>query len=407
MGVARFATGDRIGDYRIEMVFQGEHGDICAGAHVVLPRVVTIRVATPETAVRLMREACIVEALGHAGMPRLYECGRLPDKRPWIATERVAGRTLVDAITDGAMTPGRVASFVRDVAAILDHAHRRGVVHRAVGTDTILVTDGARGWPVCLCRWSEARTLDAAPEPPRFGNNDAPELACDGPHLAATDVFALGVVAFEALTGERPFDDGPLAAPIADLVIEYLARRAPATATTEQLARLVDAMLCGDPTARPSAAEVRRAAAQIAAEVERDLSDGAALAVAMLAVEEISLTAPDLDGALGALAGMDADDPELHVELEIEALPERDPRDPDTDQEDGVPVAELSLEVSRRVTQRYAAVPPRTSPGTALARLRKPRWTPPYAQISSAETAQVAGEISTAPERTRMKKIDG
>jgi serine/threonine protein kinase len=362
-GVMSLVPGDRLGDYRIERVLDGgERWELCVAAHVLLPRTVTIRVArTPEEGVRLLREACMVEALAHAGIPRLYECGLYAPRRPWIATEQVTGRALA---AGDVMAPGAVAALIRDVAAVLDHAHRRGIVHRALGPDAIVLADATRGWPICVGDWSEARTLDASPAPPRFGPYDAPELAGDVAPAVAVDVFALGAIAFEALTGALPFDDDADQPLIGDEILHHLGRRGPVPAAVEPLARLIEHMVAVDATARPAAAEVGRIAAQVAAELERDRSESVALAHAMLAVEEISLTVDD-----------DPEEPEIEI----------------TRGAVGVGVEDAG---SLKLTERMAVVPPPVAlGGTPLARIRRPRWTPSFARIDSEHTTQVAGEI--------------
>lgn len=309
---SRLGTGDRIGDYRIELVLnRGELWDLAAAAHMLLPRLAAIRVAQAgpsEAGVRLLREACILEALTHPGVPRLYECGRLADRRPWVATERVIGRLLAEELADGAMAPARVAAVVRDVAAVLEHAHRRGIVHGAIRAETILVTDAAeRGWPVCVCDWSDARTDDAA-----------------------IDVHALAVVASAALAG---------------------------THAPDRLAWLLDDMLTPDPGLRPSAAAVREAATQLVTDLEAEQADRTAMAMAMMAIEEV------------ALAELADDHAEVEAEVEIE------------------------ITVARGSSTNLDS-----AAGAAVGggRLRKPRWTPSGIKLSSDHAKLVSGEIDRA-----------
>ena len=77
------APGDRIGEYRLDQLVATTAGwEVWDATHALLPRAVTVRVshpALPEVAVRLLREAWLVEALIHPGMPRVYDCGRLGD----------------------------------------------------------------------------------------------------------------------------------------------------------------------------------------------------------------------------------------------------------------------------------------------------------------------------------------
>ncbi len=235
---------DRIGDYRIE----SELPRVGAASrylvtHVLLPRRAVVRVAPRTAAVALMREACILEALHHPGVPRVFECGMLPDQRSWVAIEHVIGTTVAQETAPVAI--GDAVAVLRDVAAILDHAHRRGVTHGGVRDEAIVRGDGTRGFPLCLLEWGAAR-LDAEP---------------------AADIAALGVVVYEALTGAPP--------------TLPLARRCPSA--PGKLAALIDHMLAHDPAGRPGAAEVAAEAERIA-----DLLDGPA-EDAPADVEEVEL----------------------------------------------------------------------------------------------------------------------
>jgi serine/threonine protein kinase len=243
----RFATGTRIGDYLIDAVVTGKNGDLTYQAtHVLLPRRASLQILHPAftglapVAVQLIREGCILEALHHVGVPRMYECGVLADRRPWTATELVDGEPL-----QGGLPVAAVIDLVRDVAEILDHAHRRGVVHRNLRPLVILRCAPRRGFGHCVIDWSSARVYDATPTqlvPSGSLRYRAPELVT-GDFDGRADVFSLGAIADEALADALP------AAPLG-------------------LTALLDRMLARDPANRPTAGEVRFAAAQLAEVVE-------------------------------------------------------------------------------------------------------------------------------------------
>jgi serine/threonine protein kinase len=205
----------RIGDYTIERELAAEPtGAVYEGVHLVLPRRAAVKVG--DRKVQLLREACILEALSHPGVPRIYECGVLADKRPWVATELIGGTPLSDgapiAIAD-------LAVVVRAVGDILAHAHARGVVHHRLGEAVVLLTP-QRLSPVVVRGWGDvvARDSSMAAEP-------------------SSDVRALGAIAYRALTGSAP---GASA--------QELCPDAPSELTT-----LIDEMLSAAP---PSAVEV-------------------------------------------------------------------------------------------------------------------------------------------------------
>src|SRR5678816_1580451 len=103
-------------------------------------------------AIRVLREACLLEALSHPGIPRVFECGILPDRRPWAAFERIDGATLGSLIASGPMTISDAVSVLRDVGDLLAHAHARGVVHCRLTVDAIVRTL-ERGSSVWVRHW--------------------------------------------------------------------------------------------------------------------------------------------------------------------------------------------------------------------------------------------------------------
>ena len=119
-------AGFRIGDYRVEREVRSEEtGVVYEAVHLVLPRRVFIKVMHPgqmwlrSMAVQMLREACILEALSHAGIPRIYECGVLADRRPWVALEHFDGATLADAMNEGPLGVSELVVAIRAIAEIL------------------------------------------------------------------------------------------------------------------------------------------------------------------------------------------------------------------------------------------------------------------------------------------------
>jgi len=218
----------RIGDYRIER----EDGDSYVASHVVLPRRVRLSLMHPTfvglrpVAVRMMREACILEALRHPGVPRIYEVGVLVDQRtqrPWVASELVEGESLAATLAGGGYIPViELLAILRDAADVLAHAHSRNVAHRGVRPEAIIRGDGSRGFPLCLVNWAESRV---------------PESTEDDARAFADDVFALGLVA--------------------DVVLSTR------SGLPAKIMALVEDMLAPNPMSRPSAAKVAMRARQI------------------------------------------------------------------------------------------------------------------------------------------------
>jgi serine/threonine-protein kinase len=246
----RFHAGARIGAYRVVRELARTAAVAAFDTqHAVLPRAAIVKLAmTSAAAVPLLREACLLEAVRHPGVPAVHESGVLAGGRPWIAVELVIG-TPLSAARD--LAPVDVAAIVRDVAAVLDHAHRRGVVHAGLRPERVLLTDPSRGARVCIVDWCDARAHDASatiPHVPPPGARDyaAPEQTQHDAIDDRADVYALGVIAYRAIAGVRPYDGGGAAVP--------LAVRCPHA--PDELCAVIDQMIARDRFDRPTAAQV-------------------------------------------------------------------------------------------------------------------------------------------------------
>jgi serine/threonine protein kinase len=141
----------RIGDYELTGSLPATTPGIVEleALHVLLPRTAIVRVAAHDAARQLMREACILEALKFPGVPRIYECGLLRDRRPWIAFEAIEGPTLADTMLERPLGPAEMLVRLRDLAEILHHAHTRGVAHSRLRPELIIHGDDGlyiTGW---------------------------------------------------------------------------------------------------------------------------------------------------------------------------------------------------------------------------------------------------------------------
>jgi serine/threonine protein kinase len=222
----RFSPGARIGDYVVEREIAYEESSVVyLATHVVLPRKAYVKVTHPASrsaAVQLLREACILEALSHAGIPRVHECGMLSDRRPWCAIEAMPGVRFSRVLADGPIGVSDLATALRDLADVLRHAHERGVVHGRLTAGAVVRTQRRRCGHA-ICDWGDAHTLDTEAD-----------VVVD----PRDDVHALGAIAFRALTGAPP-QPGVSAA-------------VHSPSAPGELIALVDQMLA-EPVARPSA----------------------------------------------------------------------------------------------------------------------------------------------------------
>jgi serine/threonine-protein kinase len=262
--------------------------------HAVLPRRAAIKVMHPELrrqpgmSTRMMQEASILEELRHPGIVRIHECDTLTDGRPWIAMELIEGDTLAARLHDlTVLSPLEVATLLAEVADVLASVHSRGVVHRDLKPDNLLLTPNDRDFPIRVIDWGVARlgpqgrlTLDGlTPGTPIYMS---PEQATGRNIAAPCDIYSLGVTAYEALAGHPPFDGRTLAEVVCMHLTtdaEPLRERCDAP---EELCNLVHRMLEKDPAARPTSREIRAITRAMAQELSAstyevfELSDEAA-----------------------------------------------------------------------------------------------------------------------------------
>ena len=169
---------------------------------------------------RFYDEALAASRLDHPNLVRVYDFGQEPDGLLYLSMELVAGRSLRTALgQEGAMSAKRIAEIMMQVCAGLGQAHARGIVHRDVKPDNVVLVmrqddDGKPFEQVKVCDFGLAllRASDAANE--RFAGTPvymSPEQ-CRGDDLdARTDVYACGIMLFELATGTVPFlSDKPI-----------------------------------------------------------------------------------------------------------------------------------------------------------------------------------------------------
>ncbi len=235
--------GSGIGDYRIvSKVGRTRLAVVYAAEHVQLRRPVALKVLAPEAShasYAFLHEARSLDRLRHPAIPRVYDCGT-HGGAPWFATDLAPGRTLARVIADGARID--VACILRDLSAILQHAEHRGIALRGLTSDRVACVGDHRGIALAITDWHDARAI------------------ADSPADVAGSVHALGVIAFQTLTGVMAHAASTLATLAGTDSVAAYAPRAPA-----RVAWLVDRMLARDSRDRPSLAEVHAQATRILA----------------------------------------------------------------------------------------------------------------------------------------------
>lgn len=238
---------------------RGGVADVYRARDVVLERDVAVKVLRDHVEERehsrFVAEARTLGRLSHEGIVTVLDVGVSDDGRPYLVMELVEGTTLAAALRDGPLPAERVADVGVRLAGALAYAHAQGVVHRDVKPGNVLLgADGATK----LADFGIARLVGDTVGHTRTGTTVgtpayvSPEQARGERVGPASDVYSLGLVLLEALTGERAFTGTPIESALARL------HRPPAI--PEDLPPgwrdLVAAMTATDPLDRPTAAEV-------------------------------------------------------------------------------------------------------------------------------------------------------
>ena len=206
----------RLGRYVVESELgRGAMGVVYRARDPRIDRLVAIKTLVPDVAdedlVRALKERFLNEGraagrLSHPGVVAVYDADEdAATGTAYLAMEFVDGPDLRRLLRDG-LSPARLVEIVREVAAALDHAHQRGVVHRDVKPANILVDaqGRARITDFGIARLASS-TMTRAGEFLGTPAYMAPEQILGDPVGPATDIFALGVLLYEGLTGTRPF----------------------------------------------------------------------------------------------------------------------------------------------------------------------------------------------------------
>jgi tetratricopeptide (TPR) repeat protein len=228
---------------------------------------------SPDLLTRFTIERQALAALDHPGIVRLVAHGQASDGRPFLAMEWLDGEDLAAQLARGCLTPLEVATLGASTASALSAAHDRGIVHRDIKPANLFLLGGRKDrvkvldFGIASMAGSSVTATGTLLGTPSY---IAPEQARASKTAdARADLFSLGAVMFECLTGSPPFSGEHVMAVLAKVLLEEappvseLCPEAP-----EALATFVDHLLAKEPGARPrSAAEVAAALERLAAEI--------------------------------------------------------------------------------------------------------------------------------------------
>ncbi len=254
-----------IGPYRLEgAIGAGGMGDVYRGFDERLDRAVAVKhLPAPFAGERFRREAKVIARLSHPAIVQVFDVIE-DDAGGWIVMELVEGRQLSSLIADGPLDLATALPIFRDLAEALSEAHGKNILHRDLKTENVMVTAAGRAklLDFGLARWLEQDqdqnqqlTLEGQIIGTPYAMSPEQAMSLDLDHRS--DLFSLGTLFYETLTGTRPFRGRGIVRTIQKVCVEQqrpaheLNPRVP-----PQLSRLIDHMLEKEPDHRPQDAGV-------------------------------------------------------------------------------------------------------------------------------------------------------
>jgi eukaryotic-like serine/threonine-protein kinase len=274
------------GRYRLEcQIAAGGVGEVWRAEDTVLTRTVAVKLlraelaSQAETLARFRAEARHAGALSHPAIARVYDYGDpVPPHPAFLVMELVDGPSLAAVLTAGPIGAAQTMDVVAQVASGLQTAHAAALVHRDIKPGNLLL---AADGQVKITDFGIAHVAGSVPVTSTgivMGTPAyiAPERVSGASATPASDLYSLGVVAYECLAGAAPFTGKPLEVAVAhrDLPLPPFPHAVPA-----EVARLVGELTAKDPAARPASAE------EVATRADRlheDLTEGVEGAAAWL-----------------------------------------------------------------------------------------------------------------------------
>jgi serine/threonine-protein kinase len=203
----------QVGRYEIlDIIGTGAHGRVARAHDPLIGRLVAIKLFPKELAAGAARQTFIQEArvvgqLSHPSIITLHDMGiDEPTQTPYLVMEFLDGQPLDRILEKGSIPFSKAMAWGAEVASALGVAHRKGVIHGDVKPANMLITDDGR---VKLMDFGMARLASLDSRDTSLRGTPAywcPEQIVGKPQDARSDLFSLGVVLYEMVTGKRPFD---------------------------------------------------------------------------------------------------------------------------------------------------------------------------------------------------------
>jgi eukaryotic-like serine/threonine-protein kinase len=266
--------GTDVGGYVIDgELGRGGMGVVYSAKHPVIGKRAAIKVLKPSlsnnpaTIERFIQEARSVNAIGHPNIVDIFDFDVLPDGRRYLVMDLLEGESLRKRVKRGPLPVHEAAIVLDEVASALDAAHSKGFIHRDLKPDNVFLVAHPGRFDVKLLDFGLAKLMPNSALLPARAYRTATGAQLGTPDYMSpeqlrgeknidhrTDIYALGIVAFEMLTGKRPrrFADGSF-----DLSATPSAVVGAIASVPAELAQLVELLLASDPDERPSLVAVR------------------------------------------------------------------------------------------------------------------------------------------------------
>jgi serine/threonine-protein kinase len=272
-------TTERTGRYHLqELIAAGGMGEVWRAVDEVLGRPVAVKLLRPEysrdelTLLRFRAEARHAGGLNHPGIAQVYDYEDATRDRPaYLVMELVSGPSLAGVLAGGQLDARHTADVLAQAAEALHAAHTAGVLHRDIKPGNLLIGPGGqvKVTDFGIAQSSRAGNLTRTGSLVGTTGYLAPERVSGRPATVASDLYALGIVGYECLTGHPPFQGEPLQVALAhrDQDLPGLPPWCLSQPGGAGLAALIARLTAKDPAGRP-------ATAALVAEEARRIRDG-------------------------------------------------------------------------------------------------------------------------------------